>query len=163
MLKIHSNLSKEVHRVFDLEDFTLIFLFQIRTEFSFREDFFIHLSDVKVWSIVGSDAGLVIGMISRPVIVIKSNTEYLAVQKSGNFDALLHKDREILIEQEAGGEVILELDNVVYDKVQALDLIGSNSIIDGTGKVNSVSTFLCDLVFVNDWIQFIEVLVIAVI
>ena len=58
---------------------------------------------------------------------------------------------------------ILELDNVVYDKVQALYLIGSNSIIDGTGKVNSVSTFLCDLVFVNDWIQFIEVLVIAVI
>ena len=76
----HSCLAQKVHRVLNFVDFAFIFDLGISFEFIFREYQIIHLSDIEVRPIIGSNAVLFIGVITRPVIKIKANIENLAVE-----------------------------------------------------------------------------------
>jgi hypothetical protein len=161
-LQVGSHVRQQVNCVIDLVYFAGIdVLLVIKSpEGVLRERGQVVLPDIEDAVVVGPNDCVSVLVSRRPLIIIKSEEEHIAVQKRGQLNALGDDFWQVFAEQEGADVVVLELDDVVDDCRHCSVLVANKSLVNGVSIEEFLLLFcsFVEFVSVEDWVLAAEIL-----
>jgi hypothetical protein len=127
----------------------------------FPKDFPIRIPDFKDTSIIRPGIIVVFSMIIGPLFIIEPVVKNITFQERFHRHSFMHELTNVLFEQKGRDPVVLISRDIIYYYVYGLDLVVSQSIVDGVAIIIFPRVvFLCYFVPIEDRNFRIEVFVI---
>lgn len=156
------DLWKQIDAVLDFEHSGAVLGFAFWIKFGLWEYRLIIFIELIEREIVEADTFFIISVTARPPVEIKDHRKYVTFQNGLDRDALFHQNWQVMEEQVARYKIVLVFNNVLNHLVDGLNLVGLHSLIYSCKVIESFTSLLPDLVFVDDWVLRREVLLVVV-